>query len=199
MLYLSQYSLSFSEARRLRLQDSYSLHKMVYDLFEDVRGGNSQEHSGILFVDKGGLRVKRVWILSDRAPRPPLQGELQTKMLPPAFLQFPHYDFEVVINPVRRNNQSGKLVPLRHGEDVIPWFCEKTSSWGFSVCPTALQVADLTVDVFSKGGRQVTLGKATLSGSLQVTDREKFTAAVSHGIGRGRAFGCGLLQIAPKH
>lgn len=198
MLYLSQYSLSFAEARRLCLKDTYSLHKLVYGLFEDVRGGNSQEHSGILFADKGGRRIKNLWILSNRPPRAPTQGNLQTKVLPSAFLQFPYYDFEVVINPVRRNNQSGKLVPLRGREDVARWFCDKAGGWGFSVHEPALQVAAMTVDSFCKGGRQVTLGKATLCGSLQVTDSEKFIAAVSQGIGRGRAFGCGLLQIAPK-
>ena len=36
-----------------------------------------------------------------------------------------------------------------------------------------------------------------LSGHLRVTDREKFIQTFFRGFGRGRAFGCGLLQIVP--
>jgi len=72
------------------------------------------------------------------------------------------------------------------------------SKWGFAVHESSLLVADMAVDAFHKGGGLVTLGKATLTGSLHVTDREAFIASVSNGIGKGRAFGCGLLQIIPK-
>jgi len=199
MLYLSQYTLSFTEARELRLTDGYSVHRVVYGLFKDVRGGNTQEHSGILFADKGCKdRKRRLWILSNRLPREVEKGELASKDLPLEYLQFAHYDFEVVVNPVRRDNQNGKMVPLRDREAVAQWFCAKAPSWGFAVHESSLLVADMAVDAFHKGGGLVTLGKATLTGSLHVTDREAFIASVSNGIGKGRAFGCGLLQIIPK-
>ncbi|MNN97956.1 CRISPR associated protein [compost metagenome] len=43
----------------------------------------------------------------------------------------------------------------------------------------------------------VTLAQAHLQGQLSVTDREQFRNSFVQGIGRGRTFGCGLLQIAP--
>jgi CRISPR system Cascade subunit CasE len=51
---------------------------------------------------------------------------------------------------------------------------------------------------FNKKGNQVTLGSATLQGGLTVIDREKFKHSFCQGIGRGRAFGFGLLQIVPN-
>ena len=38
---------------------------------------------------------------------------------------------------------------------------------------------------------------ATLKGELTVIDKDRFTQSFIHGVGRGRAFGFGLLQIVP--
>ena len=198
MAYLSRYTLSLADVRALRLTDTYSLHRAVYNLFEDVRGGDATLHSGILYADKGGdARARRLLILSGREPREPEHGLLETRVLPPEYLAAAVYRFEIIINPVRRENSSGKLVPLRGREAVAAWFCAKAPAWGFSVRSESLQVASLVVDRFAKGGHNVTLGKATLTGFLDVTDKARFAASVLQGIGRGRAFGCGLLQIVP--
>lgn len=50
---------------------------------------------------------------------------------------------------------------------------------------------------FRKGSATATIARATLTGALTVTDREAFVRAACQGIGRARAFGCGLLQIVP--
>ena len=139
MRHLSRYLLSAADRRALRWTDSYSLHRIVYDLFEDIRGDDRQRGSGILFVDKGVRQgVSQVIILSDRLPRTPQRGVLET-----------------------------------------------------------LQVTDVQVDRFSKGTGMATIARATLTGSLRVRERESFIRAACQGIGRARAFGCGLLQIVP--
>lgn len=198
MTYLSQYTLSLAEVRSLRISDSYSAHRMVYGLFDNVRGGNTQEHSGILFADKGGDARRRRWLmLSQRPPNVPLYGELETKELPPNTFTFPAYRFEIVMNPVYRENKSRKLVAVRGREAVAAWFCTKAPEWGFSVREESLLVGDITVDYFKKGEHSVTLCRASLYGFLDVRDNEKFARSVCNGLGRGRAFGCGLLQIVP--
>lgn len=59
-------------------------------------------------------------------------------------------------------------------------------------------MADITVDAFPRDdGRNVTLSKARIIGELAVTDRDRFIHSFTRGIGHGKAFGCGLLQIAP--
>ena len=76
---LIRYLLSPSDRRALRWTDSYSLHRIVYDLFENVRGNDKQSGSGILFVDKGVKQgMSRVLILSDRDPRTPRRGRRQS-------------------------------------------------------------------------------------------------------------------------
>lgn len=199
MLYLSQYVLSLSESRTLRLTDTYSVHRIVYGLFEDVRKG-TQDHSGLLFADKGGdARERRLLILSNREPCVPELGVLTTKSLPDSYLQHPAYRFEIVINPVKKENKSSTLIPIRGREAIAEWFCTKAPSWGFSVHEASLLVANIYVDTFTKQNHEVTISKAVLTGFLTVTDTEAFCHALTHGIGRARSFGCGLLQIVPSN
>jgi len=47
-------------------------------------------------------------------------------------------------------------------------------------------------------GKQAGFSSVDLVGELQITDKEKFTMALFNGIGRSKAFGCGLLIIRKK-
>ncbi|WP_404379523.1 type I-E CRISPR-associated protein Cas6/Cse3/CasE [Caenispirillum salinarum] len=49
----------------------------------------------------------------------------------------------------------------------------------------------------NKGRRHVTVGSLKFSGSLTVTDVPAFEAMLGNGLGRQRAFGFGMMQIAP--
>lgn len=198
MRYLSRYLLNAADRLALRWTDSYSLHRIVYDLFEDVRGNDRQRGSGILFADKGVRQgVSQVIILSDRLPRTPQRGVLETHPLPDSFLQMPAYQFEVIVNPVWRDNRSGRIMPVRGREAIAAWFCEHAPRWGFDVHAPSLQVTDVQVDRFSKGTGMATIARATLTGRLRVRERTAFVQAVCEGIGKARAFGCGLLQVVP--
>ena len=197
MMYLSAYRLSRTDSRHLRLTDCYSVHRVVYDLFDPVRSEGEQTHSGILYVDKGEDRQERlVLILSNRLPKTPAYGKVETRTLERSHLDFSTYRFEIVVNPVRRNNQTRKIVPVCGRAAIARWFMDKAPAWGFAVPELSLQVAEITVERF-KAKETVTLGKARLTGMLHVTDRQRFVQSVCQGIGRGRAFGCGLLQIVP--
>jgi CRISPR system Cascade subunit CasE len=90
-------------------------------------------------------------------------------------------------------------VPIKTREEVAAWFGGKSlASWGFSVDPTRLDVRMLPVMQFSKqDDRPVTHGAARVSGMLRVENRDLFIESFNKGIGRGRAFGFGLLQIEP--
>lgn len=197
MIFVSQYLLTLFDCKALRITDTYSLHRAVYSLFPDVREGK-EGPSGILFADKGAFKgLRRVLIVSDRAPLSPEIGTLESRELKPAFLDFPHYRFECVLNPVRKDAKTGRREPVRGREAVAEWFMKKAPSCGFTLDEASLQVADISVDSFEKSGQKVTLSKARISGILTVTDKERFAQSVAYGIGHGKAFGCGLLQVSP--
>ncbi len=190
------------DIKTLRVTDDYSLHRVVYSMFEDRRSEaekNASVPSGFLYADKGGDGNGRlILLLSDREPLKPAHGTLESKTVDEKFLAFERYRFEVLINPTKRDNQSRKIIALRDRDEITRWFIDKApASWGFSVQPSTLQLKTLQVKQFVKQSHSVTHGGAELTGVLEVVDRALFIKSFQQGIGRGRAFGFGLLQIAP--
>ncbi len=190
----------------LRITDPYSLHRVVYSLYADVRGAaekSASQTSGILYADQGGdFRGRRILLLANREPAACLDGEygeVHSKPVPDGFLDHEHYHFKVQVNPTRRDNASGRLLPVKGHEAVGQWFCGRAeASWGFRVDTEHLRVERIEVLRFTDKQRHpVTIAQAHVQGRLVVTDRDRFRLSFTQGIGRARAFGCGLLQIVP--
>ncbi len=192
--------------KALKVTDPYSLHRVVYSLYADVRSDleKSTSHaSGIVWADQGGdFSGRRILMLSNRSPAEKVQGlygEVASKAVGSGFLNHASYRFNVLVNPTRRDSASGKLLPVKGREAIAAWFTERAAkSWGFTIMPEQLQVDRVRVLQFnSKAQHPVTLAQAQLQGALTVTDPARFRQSFAQGIGRGRAFGCGLLQIVP--
>ena len=191
--------LSVNDMARLKLKDAYSLHRIVYDLFERTRDENDQNTgSGILYADKGSVRgIRKIIIMSDRQPCNPTHGSIETKPIPENFLTAPIYKFEIVINPVKRISSSQKIIPICGEQEILEWFTKKSPTWGFQVNTQNLDIRDINVDQFFKKGNLTTITRATITGLLVVTNQQLFTQKFAKGIGRAKTFGCGLLQITP--
>lgn len=50
---------------------------------------------------------------------------------------------------------------------------------------------------FRRGAQQVTIARARFEGSLEVVDVERLRDALTQGVGKAKAYGCGLLTLAP--
>lgn len=192
--------------KALRITDPYSLHRVVYSLYEDLRSSadkNASQTSGILFADQGGdFSGRQILLLANRMPAESIDGQygqVQSTPIPDGFLDYPHYSFKVIINPTRRDSASRKLVPVKGRDAICQWFCERAEqSWGFCVPSESLQAGKVEVLNFKdKRQNPVTICQAHLQGQLTITDPEKFRNSFTQGIGRARTFGCGLLQIVP--
>lgn len=202
--------LSARDLVHLRVTDAYSVHRVVYSLFEDVRSDEQKvksEHSGFLYVDKGMLRdgSRRIILLSDRAPVTPEFGTLRCITVSEKFLAFSDYRFAVVANATKRkalprpsdnSKTKGPIVPITGRDELVRWFREKSPVfWGFET--THVEVGAVTVARIQKKNTVIPLQQVEFTGTLHVTDREKFLQTFKTGIGRGKAFGCGLLQLSP--
>ena len=203
LAYASVLRLSRTDIKTLGIKDAYSLHKIVYGLFDDVRSvaeKKASTPSGIVYADKGGdFSTRQILMLSNRKPhQTPQFGEVQTRIIHAGFLAYQRYAFEITLNPGKRDKHTGKVIAIRGREAVEQWFKERAlASWGFSVNPDNLQTEKISVQCFEKDGKAITHGSATLKGELSVIDQESFAKSFIQGIGRGRAFGFGLLQIVP--
>lgn len=201
--------LTRSDVSALKIKNAYSLHKVVYSLYPDVRSDkekNTSVPSGFLYADMGGdYKSRKILLLSNRQPADKVQGEhgeygeVQSKAISADFLSHKNYHFKVIINPTKRDSASRKLLPVKGREAIARWFVERAEkSWGFKVHQPSLQVDSVNVLSFEgKNQHSITLAQAQLQGTLEVINPEQFSQSFSQGIGRGRAFGCGLLQIVP--
>ena len=205
MLFLSQLTLGYKDLQVLKISDEYSIHRVIYSLFEDYRSNaekTSSVKSGFLYAEQKSSSIERRFlILSDRAPdnRKVKNGVILTKEIPENFLKFSQYRFRLLVNPTIRDKTSGKLKPVIGETNISVWFAEKSvSSWGFAT--SDLNVTSIEVLNFKgKNGNLLTISRAEIEGTLTVTNFELFASSFAHGIGRAHAFGCGLLQLVPIH
>lgn len=121
--------------------------------------------------------------------------------------------FRLQANPVKREStpvgRRGKTLPHVTPEQQITWLTQRSETLGFALKENAESITGLAVDVsnredlrFSRkdpnqGGKnaQVTLRKTQFDGVLKVTDAEALRSALTQGIGRGKAYGCGLMTL----
>lgn len=127
------------------------------------------------------------------------------------------YRFRLTANPVqsRRLAEGGRGKVYGHVTiaQQEQWLLERQDGLGMEISdiPEQLRapdgsplppVKDLLVSrsgtlTFSRRETRVTLRVATYDGALVVTDPDAFRRALTHGIGRAKGYGCGLLTIAP--
>jgi CRISPR system Cascade subunit CasE len=119
-------------------------------------------------------------------------------------------------NWVEETKWVGKRVPLRREEDRLAWLARQGERCGFRLLESrlepigrdvALARADIDAklqgdhpDIFDdpeRDKKKIRIETARFEGVLEVTDAELLRAALQNGIGPGKAFGCGLLSLAP--
>ena len=129
------------------------------------------------------------------------------------------YRFRLCTNPVHntrknKDNASSERKRLAHvtHEQQCDWLFKRAESLGFSLekgeeytaqdgrifnTHPSFQVVSDTWKVFKKGssGMKVTLRQTTFEGVLTVTNADSFKDKLIHGIGHGKAYGCGLMTV----
>jgi CRISPR system Cascade subunit CasE len=143
----------------------------------------------------------------------------------PAFTAGQRPRFRLVANPTRRlskhslerdgkpvekwanKNGKGKRIPVPH-DQLLDWLagwrfhregCEDDEPSGFSIDKgrTTVQAGYVYVKKTRDGNGQ-RLFSARYDGILEVTDADAFHNTLLRGIGPGKAFGFGLLSVAPE-
>ena len=135
------------------------------------------------------------------------------------------WGFRLCVNPTFRErsqvNAQGRKKVLAHvtQDQQTQWVLERAEKCGFRVLTSAELGGDLpiledgdgqridganllingverSIAEFKRGEHRVTLGIAAFEGVLEVTDPEALRRVLIHGIGRGKAYGCGLMTLA---
>ncbi len=182
-------SINRAAVKKLNLNNPYAIHKLVYSLFP----GTKRE---FLYYEKGGsFDFKNILILSTSQPVLVPHILIESKIVPKSFLQHNYYAFQILLNPVEQLVGEKNKNPVLGKDSLHNWFIDKQKNWGFSADPDSLEIFNQGVTIFEKQMGTVTFNKAEFRGILKVENYEDFIRSFYNGIGRGKAFGFGLLQL----
>ena len=116
------------------------------------------------------------------------------------------WQFRLTANPTKScaaqsgSSSRGKVLAHCTVEYQKQWLLERAEKHGFSLAPEAFEVVDSRWLHFVKGGKgaSVSLLSVTYEGVLQVTDTALFCDLLADGIGRGKAYGLGLMTVMKR-
>lgn len=193
--------------------DPYSWHQALWQCFPDTP---IKKRDFLTRVDETPEGFT-AWIVSPKKPNcPPWCPEESwaIKEIAPTFYNHKWYIFDLKANPTRAiidktsngepfTNERGKMkrgkrVPLVKREDLQAWLEKKAQLGGFKIVENVpLDIGPMVEAYFSKDKHKGYHGSVRFRGVLQVTDRELFKKTYCTGIGSAKAFGYGLLLLAP--
>lgn len=117
--------------------------------------------------------------------------------------------FRLTANPVKSipgpPGKRGKVVPHVTRAQQAQWLLQRSAQCGFEILPNSgfPEERQLTVTRSedlrfrrAAGSRPVSIRQAQFDGALRVTDEKRLRTVLVHGVGRARAYGCGLLTLA---
>lgn len=224
-LFLSRLQLDPTHQKvQQALANCHALHQHIMGALPTATTPQAREEFGVLYRIDFDAKIRTPTLLVQSAARPdwtsignagllatsaPEIKEIATSyaMLAPST----RLRFRLRANPTRRINRShagidplaGKRVELRDEQGQRDWLTRKAGQSGFDVIGVQIQPGDALGG--KQRGRRGTGGDAralifatvTFDGVLEVTDAEVFRAALRQGIGSGKAYGFGLLSVAP--
>lgn len=117
--------------------------------------------------------------------------------------------FRLAANPVRSvagdRGRRGKVMPHVTADQQRDWLMERASRHGFRLAAdngeeAMVQVTRREREQFARGrGEQrmrATVSRAQFDGVLTVTDADALRVTLTRGLGRAKAYGCGLMTLA---
>lgn len=211
-MYLSRLKLNPARrAARELLINPYRLHQTVYRAFPDANDGGPGR---ILYRIDENKRLGTIALLVQSEKTPDwskadfitdcLLEPAESKIYSPAEkLQTGQaLHFRVRANPTIKKKLDGKENGYRLGllreEDQLNWLNRKAGESGFSVTSCQSSPEGMTYDDrSSKEQDKMRHYAVRFEGVLTITDKELFTKTLQTGLGPAKAFGFGLLSLAP--
>ena len=103
--------------------------------------------------------------------------------------------FRLCANPTVKRD--GSRHALRERADLGSWLSRKAEEGGFAVQSWRERAGKWVSGSKRRGADPIRLWTVTFDGRVRVTDAEGFRRTLAAGIGPAKAFGCGLLSVAP--
>lgn len=214
-LYLSRLILDpRSRQVQSEINNYYQMHRTIMKAFVEKR-----EKAGVLFRLESQRRKNDLVLLvqSTAAPDWDKLKERSYLQAPDPFYWLPNpvvkeldldlkenqiLNFRLRANPTikkKREGQASNRVPLVREENQGSWLQRKAQQSGFRII--RYNISEQSKRIGWKrndhDSKKLTIYEVQFDGLLQVTDPPAFQLALRQGIGPAKAFGCGLLSLAP--
>lgn len=204
-----QPDLSSGKARR-DLGSAVGMHHRLMSLFPDGAGQNARQTFDVLFRVENTPRGPQILLQSNIEPElsrlPTHYGTSQTKELSPLLnaLEAGRYvRYRIAANAVRRPGHTTRakkgvdsVVPLA-GKEAEEWWIRQAEASGLTVHRLGSQALDAARGERKEGRHKIRHARTLFEGTAQITDARLLRERTVTGIGRGKAYGCGLLSLAP--
>ena len=116
------------------------------------------------------------------------------------------WNFRLTANPTYAGRKEGwaDTKPRAHttAKQQESWLLDRCGRAGFRIPDgpsgdSELQILDRSLLRFARSGHTVSLATATYEGRLIVNNADLLRGTLCRGLGRAKAYGCGLLTLAP--
>ncbi|MER5784886.1 type I-E CRISPR-associated protein Cas6/Cse3/CasE [Streptomyces mobaraensis] len=200
---------------REELRNAVAMHRRVMSLFPDLSElDGARRHFGVLHrveqVGRGAILM--VQSSREAAPERLPAGyavDSASRDIGPLLDALAHgrrLSYRCDANPVRRPSSTTRevyrnlpSVVALHGRHADDWWYRRAGLAGLKIHTHLSHPLDAAVGRRGKGrdAQRVRHHRVRFEGTAEIVDPDALRAAMTGGIGRGRAYGCGLLTIAP--
>lgn len=195
-MYLMRIDLSYSDPRvRRALADCQRMHRFVTSLFDTQR-----QESDILYRLRPMGSQVRLYIYANRPLKEGVAVESVSKDVS-SWLQSMEAGqikgFDLLVSPSKKVPGAGRNSQrrvLRTFQERKAWLERKAEQNGFRILAADEQEQTHIAGNREESGKMV-LDAYHYQGTLKITDAERFRAALSGGIGPGKAYGLGMLLL----
>ncbi|MDX6740250.1 type I-E CRISPR-associated protein Cas6/Cse3/CasE [Actinocorallia sp. A-T 12471] len=190
------------------LRDAVRLHHRIMSLFPSDLGEQARHDAGVLFrieeTQAGVAVLVQSAVEASRAALPDGYGTVRSKTLTPlldALAPGRRVRYRITANATRKlglNTTAGRpkeVVPL-HGAEAEEWWQRQAESSGLSLHTLESTPLDQATGT-RRDKNRVVHARTRFDGLATVTDPAALSSRLRVGIGRGKAYGCGLLTLAP--
>ncbi len=214
-MYLSRLQLNPTSRTLWRnvVDQPYRLHQLVMQGFPDGVDRESanvlhrldQSHTGLMLLVQSNIQpdwdsLNPDLLLPtdpfDPLPNPTIQTLTDLGLQNGRILTF-RLRANPTIKKVRRddkgNRRNSNRVPLVREDKQLAWLKQKAKQSGFCLLDANINPEGKQADYRKK----LMIYTILVNGRLQITNATLFNQALKQGIGPAKAFGCGLLSLAP--
>lgn len=196
----------------------YHAHQLLWKLFPS----SPDAERDFLFREQRDYNRIYYYLVSEREPENLFGLEVQTKDYKPVIKTGDVFSFVLRANPVVAKKREGKKRSVQHDvlmdakkearrkgfseeeeyhhiqKKAIGWIENRSANGGFYIDAGKIGFEGYRQYSFSKkNSERIKFSTVDYYGILRVKDPEVFQRSLFHGIGKKKAFGCGLLLIKP--